>query len=425
MRPRKIQYNSLSNPSKCHPGVVGEIYNTGQGRAVSLIDRMKQYQYLYDVIWDRLNTAIAKNLGKILLLDISTVPDGWDPAKWLHYASSIGIGFMDGFKEGSKGAAMGKLAGATNGSNTRAIDLETGNYIQQHISLLDFIKMEMGTVGGISNQREGNVSNRETVGGVERSVNQSSHITEWWFSKHEDFKKRVLSVFLDTAKHALKNNKKIIQYISDDLTQLSLEVDGDDIRSCDFDIQIVSSTNVRELKQKLDMMVQAFMQNGGSFRTVLDLYTSNSIADIRKKIENAEDEKNERDAKAQEEQSKQFQANLEQQQAAFESEQNLKKYEIDENNKTKLKIREVDAIQNQMDNVYEDLNRNHKMDDFEKDWIEIDRMKVAGELENKKLQLLNEMKLRDKEMKQEYDLKIKELESKEKIAKTKKVISSK
>jgi hypothetical protein len=38
--------------------------------------------------------------------------------------------------------------------------------------------MEMGEVMGITPQREGQVSNRETVGGVERSVLQSSHITE-------------------------------------------------------------------------------------------------------------------------------------------------------------------------------------------------------------------------------------------------------
>jgi len=166
MRPKPVQYNRLSNPSVCGPGIVGEVYNTNQGRAISMVDKMKNYQYLYDVIWDRLNTAIAKNLGKILLLDISLIPNGWEPEKWIAQATKLGIGVIDGFKEGNAGAAQGKLAGNLNGQNTRAIDLETGNYIQQHIQLLEFIKTEMGEIAGISRQREGNISNRETVGGV-------------------------------------------------------------------------------------------------------------------------------------------------------------------------------------------------------------------------------------------------------------------
>ena len=162
MRPKQIQYASINNPSKCYPGIVGQVYNTNQGRPVSLVDKMKNYQYLYDAIWARLNKAIAKNLGKILLLDIAVVPKGWEPEKWLAQATNLGVGLVDGFKEGNKGSATGKLAGNLNGAtNTRTIDLETGNYIQQHINLLEFIKAEMGEIAGISRQREGQVSNRE------------------------------------------------------------------------------------------------------------------------------------------------------------------------------------------------------------------------------------------------------------------------
>ena len=66
MRPKPIQYNRLSNPSRCHFGIIGSIYNIGDQRAYSLVDMMKPYNYLYDVIHDRLNKAIAANWGKIM-----------------------------------------------------------------------------------------------------------------------------------------------------------------------------------------------------------------------------------------------------------------------------------------------------------------------------------------------------------------------
>ena len=74
MRPLPVQFTKANNPSKGHLGIIGQIYNTNQGKAVSLMDRAKNYQYMYDAIWDRLNKAIASNYGKILELDLSQFP---------------------------------------------------------------------------------------------------------------------------------------------------------------------------------------------------------------------------------------------------------------------------------------------------------------------------------------------------------------
>jgi len=348
MRPKPVQYNRMSNPSVCHPGIIGEVYNTNQGRSVSLVDKMKNYQYLYDVLWDRLNLAIAKNLGKILLLDMSLVPDGWEPEKWIAQATKLGIGVIDGFKEGNAGASQGKLSGQMNGTNIRAIDLETGNYIQQHINLLEFVKMEMGEIAGISKQREGNVSNKETVGGTERAVTQSSHITEWWFMKHEDVKKRCLSVFLETAKIALRDNKKKLQSITDDGSILILDIDGNEINEADYGLMVTTGSSVKKVRDTLETLAQAFLQNGGSYTTVIDLLSSQSLADIRKKIENAEDEMNERNAKIEEDRNKTAIAQIEAEQADKLAERELKVYEIDTKAETEIQKAIIQSNDKQM-----------------------------------------------------------------------------
>ena len=79
-----------------------------------------------------------------------------------------------------------------NNNTNGVLDAETGSYIQNHINLMEFIKSEMGDVAGISRQREGQTSSRETVGGIERATLQSSHITEWLFSMHSDAKKAAI-----------------------------------------------------------------------------------------------------------------------------------------------------------------------------------------------------------------------------------------
>jgi len=294
IKPRKVQYNKIYNPSLCSPGIIGQIYNTNQSKAVSLVDRMKNYQYMYDVIWDRLNKAISTNYGKIFELDIAKIPENWEVDKWMHFAIVNKIAVIDSFKEGQQGAATGKLAGSMNTQGGRVMDMETGSYIQQHIQLLEFIKSEMGEIAGVSAQREGQISNRETVGGVERSVNQSSHITEYWFMLHEQCKIRVMEAFLETAKVALKGNNKKVQYLLDDQSIEMLNIESDEFCEQDYGIILTTSSKTQELEQMIKQNAQAFIQNGGGLSTIMDIYFSPSLMDMRRKLEEAEDQLHQR-----------------------------------------------------------------------------------------------------------------------------------
>lgn len=298
MRPRRVQYNRINNPSICSPGIVGQIYTTNQGKAVSLMDRAKNLQYMYDAIWDRLNKSISTNYGKIFELDLAKIPSNWEIDKWLHFAVVNKIAVVDSFKEGQQGAATGKLAGSMNTQGGRAIDMETGSYIQQHIQLLEFIKMEMGEICGVSQQRQGQISNRETVGGVERSVNQSSHITEYWFMIHENFKLRCLETFLETAKIALRGNNKKVQHILDDQTIEILNIDSEEFCEPDYGLVCTSSSKTTELEQMIKQNAQAFLQNGGGLSTIMDIYFSPSLMDMRRKLEEAENKIHERNSEA-------------------------------------------------------------------------------------------------------------------------------
>lgn len=303
MRPRLIQYNRLSNPSRCHFGIIGSIYNLNDTRPFSLVDKMKPYNYLYDVIHDRLNKAIANNWGDILEMDLSKVPKGWGIEKWIYYAKINHLAVIDSFKEGTMGASTGKLAGALNNAGKGMISTNIGNYIQQQINLLEFIKMEMAEVAGITKQREGQVSNRETVGGVERATLQSSHITEWLFMIHDDVKRRALECFLETAKIALKGRNKKFQYILSDTSLRVMDIDGDEFAENDYGLVVDNSQGTQELQQQLDTLAQAALQTQTlSFSTITKLYTSSSLAEKQRLIEKDEKAIQERQAQAQQQQ---------------------------------------------------------------------------------------------------------------------------
>ena len=303
MRPRLVQYNRLSNPSRCHFGIVGSIYNINDARPFSLVDMMKPYNYFYDVIHDRLNKLIARNWGSLIRLDLAKKPKGWDVAKWLYYAKTMGLAVEDSFNEGTIGAATGKLAGALNNASTGVIATSDGNQIQQYINLLEFIKMEMAEVVGITKQREGQISNRETVGGVERATLQSSHITEWIFLIHDDVKKRVFECFIETAKEAMRGRNKKFPYILPDNSIKIINIDGDEFAEADYGLAVDNSNGTQKLNQELETLAQAALQTQTlSFSTITKLYTTVSLAEKQRLIEKDEKAMQERAAQAQQEQ---------------------------------------------------------------------------------------------------------------------------
>ena len=344
MRPCPIQYNRLSNPSRCHFGIVGSIYNLNESRPFSLVDMMKQYNYLYDVIHDRLNKMMARNWGKIIQLDLAKIPDEWNIDKWFYYATRMGLAVSDSFNEGKSGAATGKLAASLNNAQSGVIDADWGNNIQQYINLLTFIKAEMSEVAGISPQREGQISNRETVGGVERATLQSAHITEWLFTIHDDVKRRALECFLETAKIALKGRSKKFQYILPDNSMQIMNIDGDEFAEADYGLVVDSSDSMQKLNQQIETLAQAALQNQLlSFSTIMKLYGSASLAEKQRMVENDEARIKE---EAQQAQNQQVQA----QQQQIQAEQEAKMRELEQenllnerDNETKLLIAQINA----------------------------------------------------------------------------------
>jgi hypothetical protein len=238
-------------------------------------------------------------------MPLHEIPAGWEVDKWISYAKYMKIAPVDLFNEGTKGAAMGKLAGAMN-QNAPVIDMEMGNTIQMYMNLMAYIKQEVGEIAGVSAQRQGQVSSNELVGNVERAVSQSSHITEYWFAEHADVKKRSLEIGLETAKIAWKNSKnKKLQFVLDDMSTHMITVNGEDIKVIDFDVCITDGGLDAMILEQLKSLAHAGIQNDKlNFSQLMDIYTTDSLSSIRRKIEKSELDKIDRDQKTQEMQSK-------------------------------------------------------------------------------------------------------------------------
>lgn len=375
--PREIQMRHFGNKSKCFLGYVG----TDFGK--SLMSRMEPYQYLYNVYMYRLEMVLAKYKGPIYELDITKVPDDWELDMWMYYAEALGWAVTDPFNEGKKGAATGKLSGSVYNQGGKVLDPNIGNYIQQIVTMLQYIEQLVGEISGVNDQRLGQISNRETVGGIERAVTQSSHITEKWFFVHDEMQKRVMLALLDTAKYLWSKHKsKKLNFVLDDMSRVFLEFNGEDIASTEYDLFITNSTKDMEIRQALRQLSQAAVQNGASLNLVVDVLRSDSITDISRRIERAEEERREREEIMQqrqnETQERVAQMNVQQE----EAKRDLEKYKIDVESETERYKAELQYQQN-----------SEKSDDqIKQEKLELDRRKqnLEAEESDRKLELEEE-----------------------------------
>ncbi len=381
IQPRKQQFRSIDNLSTCKSGYVGTVYSATNSQSVSLMDRLVPWVYLYLIIWYRTELAMAKNIGKIALIDSSLIPDTWEPEKWMYYAQAMGFGFINSYNESNK---LFGINGMNQSTQNKALDLETGNYIQQHIAMLQFIETKIQDTSGITRQRLGEISSSELVGNTERAVTQSSHVTEPLFYPHEMFKIRVCEAMIDVAKDCLQGKNKVFQYITDDIDTVLFAVDGDEFSLADYGVFISSAAKDQLVLETMKQLMQAALQNDKiQLSSVIDVLNSNSPTDIKHKLIDAEAEM----------QKQQQEIAQQEQQTQMVSEQERLKFEyekLDREDENKQLDRENDIRIAELKAIGMDSPTTDNSDTIiEQSKLALEQVKLAHQqsVDNKKLSL--------------------------------------
>jgi len=280
---------TINNPSRCMSPYVGTIYTIGE-KAYSLIDRIRPYKYLYNITMTRAELASARNKGILAEMDLARIPAGWEPDIWMMYAELNGWFITDSFKEGNEGSAMGKLLSNINNRAPSTMNLDASQVIISNLELARYIKNEINEITGITQQREGQVSNRETLGGINRSLQQSSFITEPYFYIHDNTKLRLLELNLETAKYCYREQTFSLNVMDDGLIGKVLNVDGPLLAETSMGLYLSDGKDDAELFQFIRQYAHAALQNDtAKFKDIFDIMKSKSIAAVGKKMEEAED----------------------------------------------------------------------------------------------------------------------------------------
>lgn len=408
IQPIEYQHVSIDNPNSQKLPYCGAIYSNTNSKPRSLVSILKPLQYMYIVLWYRLELAIARDKGKVVNMDITQIPKSMNisPAKWMHYLSSVGVNFINPYEEGWNipGREGGKPAQF---NQITALDLTMSNVIAEYIQLMDKIEELAGTISGITQQREGAVSTSETVGNVERSVVQSSHITEPLFWVHNQCKRRVLNMLLNTAKGAWEETgKQKLQYIFDNGERAFLDITPKFYYE-DMDVFVSDTSKDLENIQKLQQLIQPAMQNGASLLEAAEILTNDNFNIIKQKLKDMQTrqeqiQQQQQEAEAQQQQQLQQMQNESKQQELMlqEAQMDLQRYQIDQDNQTKIAVAQINAYRGAEDM---DQDNNGIPDVAELGKQAIEQQKINQDAYNKRYEAKQKREIEDQKIQLEKD----------------------
>ena len=403
IQPIEYQHVSIDNPNSQKLPYCGCIYSNTNSRPRSLVSILKPLQYMYIVLWYRLELAIARDKGKVVNMDITQIPKSMNitPDRWMHYLSSVGVNFINPYEEGWNvpGREGGKPATF---NQITALDLTMSNVIAEYIQLMDKIEQLAGTISGITEQREGAISSNELVGNVERSVVQSSHITEPLFWAHNQCKRHVLNMLLNTAKGAwAQTGKQKLSYIFDNGERAYIDI-ADKFYYEDMDVFVSDTSKDMENIQKLQQLIQPAMQNGASLLEAAEVLTNDNFNIIKQKLLDMQQRQEQMQQQAQEAEQQQAiqlqqmqNEQREQELMLEEAKMELERYKIDADNQTKIAVAEISAYRGTEE---KDANNNGIPDPMEIAKDATAQRKIASDEYTKRYEARQKKEIEDKKI---------------------------
>jgi hypothetical protein len=406
IEPLPNQSRSQDNIAEVKLPYVGRVYNATNTVQTSLVDLIKPHQYLYNIIWYRLEAEIAKAKGKKMVMDIAQIPrsEGIDLDKWMYFFDNTGIAFINSFEEG-RDRFQGKTSDFNQFTN---VDMGLSQSVGQYINILSKIEQEIDRMVGITPQREGQVQATETATSTKAAVINSSHITEPWFYVHNEIKKNVLSHLIETSKFAYQGQKKL-NYILDDMQRIYADIDMDKFSDSDYGVFVTNSSRDNAIFQQLQQLSgMALQADKASLSDIIAMYKGNSISELSNIIKRGEADKIERD------------------QAQMQQQQEMQQAQIEAQEREKQEDRAFEAEQNQLDREAKlqeaaikvtgfdtDTADNNRLDAIETSKDMIEQSRLTSENANKQMDRTHDaiQKAADRAVKLE------DIRSKERIAK--------
>lgn len=333
VKPIKFQFKSEGNLWGNKLPVEGVVCtDTRLNKAFSLVDLMKPYQIIFNMVNNQIKDMLIDEIGTVVLLDQNYLPTSSMGEDW--GSNNLGKAYvaMKNFQMLPVDSSMNNLEGRNGFSNFQQLNLEQTNRFISRLKIGEWAKNEAFAAIGITPQRLGAVSASESATGTSAAIQGSYTQTEHLFVNHSNFlMPRVRSMMIEAAQfYQSSNPTNNMQYTTEEGENIMFEIEGYKLLPRDIQVYTHFRPNTKVI---LDSMKSLILNNNTTGANVYDLLKITAMETPSEIIEAAKQSVEQFQLQEQQKRDHEQQLLDKQLQAQAQEKQADKEFEAEENEK--------------------------------------------------------------------------------------------
>ncbi len=291
--PIPFQFKGQDNLYGCKLPVEGRIFSERNSYSSSLVDKMKAYQIMYNVLNNQMMEMLADDIGNVIVIDQNMIPRNSLGGEWGKFNYPMFHQVMRDYSIAAVDPSIRNTEGATNFSHFQSVDLSKTNQLVTRIQLAEWTKNQAFATVGITPQRLGSIAASESATGVQAAQNNSYAQTEPYFDQHMNhLMPRVWQMILDAAQFITATKPKSrITYLNSSEENVFFEIEGFKLLLRDFDIYAKSTADVKAAVEQMKQVLAENNTAGGSLYDIVAGLNLNSPSEIIAKLKEADEKR--------------------------------------------------------------------------------------------------------------------------------------
>ena len=276
------------NPNFCTLSVNGVYFLNRDNQPYSLMLACAHMQDRYDLLNYYRDALIANSGTAGVIMDMSLLPNNlgvqWPERvqKWLAYKKA-GIMWVDSTQEGRNDNGSAPLNTIFNGFD----DTLKAPAIQAIELAIQSVEQTVSSISGVFRERLNGIEQRDAVTNIKQGVANSYIVTKHWFQQMDLIACEMLLESLNQAKTTYKKGLTGTIILGDHYQKIFTAL-PEHFTVTDYDIHIISSTEVMEDMQTIKTMIPELVKMQAITPDVLvEALTSKSLTDLKYKIQKA------------------------------------------------------------------------------------------------------------------------------------------
>ena len=279
---------SKDNPNYASLTVNGIYFTNRTSKPYSLMLACADLQDKYDLLIYYRDVLIANSGVKGQVMDFSLIPANlgvnWPERikKWMAYRKT-GTMMIDSTQDGRNDQGFGQFNTMLAGYD----DTLPAQAIQAIQLAIDSVEATTSSITGVFRERLNGIQQRDAVTNIQQGVNNSFIITKPIFQQMDLVACEIISDCLNQAKKTWKKGLTGILVLGDQQQKVFTAL-PEDFTFTDYDIHVISSTQIMQDMQQIQALVPEFIKSGQLPADILfEVMTAKSLSEMKYKVKKA------------------------------------------------------------------------------------------------------------------------------------------